>query len=214
MTVNQDESAQQCVGGDSILTSRQWLWGCSNDNCDSTRLHFPLCFTKSGKGVADCGKETNTHLFFWSLAWPPSPPTFLIEYVFSTDMFSEIFFLCEETILGCNSQNMSKLRQINGVTRELNVCTLSADFYYHLLLGCLSLHWYFNLTFGPTFGILNMYIHLLNFLSAFKAFCHQIWEGHFFFQPSARPPPSHPWFRIHVPPPPWKAVVLPKFYLI
>ena len=44
---------------------------------------------------------------------------------------------------------MSKLRQINGVTRELNVRTLSADFHYCLLLGCLSLHWYFNLTFGP-----------------------------------------------------------------
>ena len=30
------------------------------------------------KGVAECGKETNTHFFFFS----PPPSTFLIEYVF------------------------------------------------------------------------------------------------------------------------------------
>ena len=98
-------------------------------------------------------------------------------------MFSEIFFLCKETVLGCNSQNMSKLRQINGISRELNVCTPSADFHYCLLLGCLSFHWYFNLTFSPFepyFWYFKWYIHLLHFLGTFEAFYYQIQEVTFF----------------------------------
>ena len=68
---------------------------------------------------------------------------------------------------------------------------------------------YFDLTFGP-FEPYIWYFkcvhHLLNFLSTFEAFCHQIREGHLFFFSLRPDPPSHPWFGIHVPPPPWVPV--------
>ena len=151
-------------------------------------------------------RPTLTFFFSESCLTPLPPPTFLIEYVFSTDMFLEIFFLCEETILGCNSQNMSKIRQINGVTRELNVCTLSADFRYRLLLGCLSLHWYFDLTFGPFKPYIWYFkcVHTLpQFFERFRGILSSNSGGHFFFSAFGQtPPPSHPWFGIHVPPPP------------
>ncbi|KAF8152447.1 hypothetical protein B0H34DRAFT_725615 [Crassisporium funariophilum] len=39
------------------------------------------------KGVAECGKCTNTHLFFFSQVWYPSPsPSCLIRYVFCEPM--------------------------------------------------------------------------------------------------------------------------------
>ena len=47
------------------------------------------------KGVVKRGKKTNTcFLFFGANAWPAWPSTFifLIEYVFSTDIFSAFFF--------------------------------------------------------------------------------------------------------------------------
>ena len=136
------------------------------------------------------GKETNTHLFFFGvLLDPPPPSTFLIEYVFSTDMFLEIFFLCEETILGCNSQNMSK---INGVTRELNVCTLSADFCYCLLLGCLSLHWYFDLTFGPYIWYFKCVHTLPQNFERFRGILSSNSGGHFFFSAFGQTPPPPP----------------------
>ena len=107
-------------------------------------------------------------------------------------MFLEIFFLCEETVLGYDSQNMSRLRQINGVTRELNVHTPSADF--HLS----SPTWLFALSlvlrpYGWPFRPCIWYfehVHPFNFLSAFEAFCHQNLEGRFFSAFGQNPPPT------------------------
>ena len=54
------------------------------------KLTYAVVWTK---GVAERRKETNTHIFFFGALSDPLPPsTFLIEYVFSTDMFSVIFY--------------------------------------------------------------------------------------------------------------------------
>ena len=60
-------------------------------------LHKPVII----KGVAECGKETNTHFFFFRVPLdpPPNPPTFLIEYVFPMLMFSEFFFYINNLLL-------------------------------------------------------------------------------------------------------------------
>jgi hypothetical protein len=61
--------------------------------------------TPEAKGVAECGKETNSPFFFGLLL---DPFTFLIEYVFSTCVFGDVF-LCSEIVLRYNSQHMSRL---------------------------------------------------------------------------------------------------------
>jgi hypothetical protein len=44
--------------------------------------------TIADKGVAECGKCTNTHLFFSRQLWyPPPPPSCLIRYFFRKYMF-------------------------------------------------------------------------------------------------------------------------------
>ena len=67
----------------------KWFWP-NSITCPVSQMVWPGTF--SGKGVAECGKETNTHFFFFRAPLdPPPPPTFLIKYVFPILMFSGIF---------------------------------------------------------------------------------------------------------------------------
>ena len=46
------------------------------------------------KGVAECGKETNTRFFFWSFAWHPPPSPYLPNIVcfLHICVFSDVFW--------------------------------------------------------------------------------------------------------------------------
>ena len=70
--------------------------GARQESYLTCRLALPNLPSQSllwSKGVAECGKETNTRFFFFrGLLDTPPPSTFLIEYVFPMLIFSEILF--------------------------------------------------------------------------------------------------------------------------
>ena len=67
------------------------------DDLQPIQHHQPTINDTLSKGVAECGKETNTRFFFFrGLLDTPPPSTFLIYYVFPRIMSFFFFFLIQK----------------------------------------------------------------------------------------------------------------------
>jgi hypothetical protein len=173
------------------------------------------------KGVAECGKETNTRLFFFlEPRLTPSP------YLPNRVCFFHIYvlrwcFFFLEIVPKHNSWH----------NQDLHVATS----YRHQFLLALYNHYcdfFANFTWrvwGTTRGLSSKSSPLSTTAKKLTtttkpskvplgASVQRQWplppskfgRSLFFFRPSARPPAPNPWFGIYVPPPPWVDTVLPQ----